>query len=93
MELLVEGHGKEEVSAGAEQVEECSCACVRPADMLKHLIAHDKIEGRRRLAEHAALLGMRVSTCDVALIDHRRLRAIIDAIDQLAAWRRRVRAS
>ena len=47
----------------------------------------------RRLAEHAALLGMRVSTCDVALIDHRRLRAISDAIDQLAAWRRRVRAS
>ena len=45
----------------------------------------------RRLAQHAALLGMRVSTCDVALIDRQHLRAISDAIDKLAAWRRRAR--
>ena len=47
----------------------------------------------RRLAEHAALLGMRVDTYDVALIDHERLRTINDTIDGLASWRRRVRAS
>ena len=47
----------------------------------------------RRLAEHAQLLGLRVNTYDVALIDHRRLTTINDAIHRLAAWRRRVRTS
>ena len=47
----------------------------------------------RRLAEHAQLLGLRINAYDVALIDHCRLRTITDAINRLAAWRRRARAS
>ena len=46
----------------------------------------------RRLAEHAQLLGMRVHTYDVALVDHRRLRTISDTVAKLAAWRRRARS-
>ena len=34
----------------------------------------------RRLAEHAALLGVRVHTYDVALIDHKRLKVINNTI-------------
>ena len=44
----------------------------------------------RRLAEHAELLGMRVSACDATPIDMERLEAVANATDRLAAWRRRV---
>ena len=47
----------------------------------------------RRLAGHAQLLGTRVNTYNVALIDHHRLKTISDTIAKLAAWRRRARSS